>query len=409
LNDVVPRFEPFAGWRYDAAVDLGEVTAPPYDVLPEAERDELARRSPRNVVHVDVPRGDGDDPYAAAARRLTAWQDEGTLAQDDEPSFYLYRMGFRDLDGRARQTSGVIGALAVGEPDVLPHERTTPKARSDRLALLRATGHNLSPVWGLSLAEGLSALAQPEGPPLARCTDGDGVHHRLWRTASAGVCEAISGLVASAPVVIADGHHRYETSLAYRDERRAAGDDPGPADLAMALVVELAESELSVQPIHRLFAGLPPDFDLVGALEPFYEALRIVAVDPDLPALMDESGAVALLVSPGSAWLLRPRPDAFATTGAATAATGDDVADLDTSRLDVARATLPDHEVVYQHGVGAVVEQLAAGAFDAAVLVRPASVAQIAATARAGDRMPPKTTYFAPKPRTGFVLRAVRR
>ena len=111
------------------------------------------------------------------------------LVQDDAPSFYVYRMGYHDEQGRARQTTGVIGALELqvpGEGDVLPHEHTTPKAKSDRLALLQATRTNLSPIWGLSLAEGLSGLAEVPGPPVGRATDAEGVHHRLWRVTSAG-------------------------------------------------------------------------------------------------------------------------------------------------------------------------------------------------------------------------------
>src|SRR4029077_1915435 len=130
-------------------------------------------------------------------------------------------MGFHDESGRPHQTSGVIGALELavpGEGDVLPHERTMPKPKGDRLDLMRSCRANISPVWGLSLAEGLSALCEPSGPPTARCTDDDGVHHRIWRLEQPAVLEAISAAVGGAPVVIADGHHRYETALHYRDE-----------------------------------------------------------------------------------------------------------------------------------------------------------------------------------------------
>ncbi|MDQ3147252.1 MAG: DUF1015 domain-containing protein [Actinomycetota bacterium] len=395
------RFEPFTGLRYRKDIDLNQVTSPPYDVIADRERAMLAERTPYNAVHVDLP-VEGADPYAEAARRLGRWQDEGVLVTDAEPSFYLYRTGWHEPSGQARQTTGVLGALALPDPDgggsdVLPHEHTTPKAKSDRLALLRATGHNLSPIWALSLAEGLSELSEPNGPPVGRCTDEAGVHHRLWRVTSSALLDAVTSLVASAPVVIADGHHRYETSMAFRDERRAAGDGPGAADLTLALLVELTESELAVQAIHRLVRGLPEDFDLVAALEPFFEPLQLVAMDESLTQRMVEVGGLALVVSGGSAWLLRPREDAFPAG----------IPDLDSSRLDVARAALPAHEVVYQHGPGAVAERVDLGEFDAGFLLRPATVDQIAATARSRDRMPPKTTYFFPKPRTGFLFRSL--
>src|SRR5690606_22470218 len=152
-------------------------------------------------------------------------------------AFYAYRMGYRDERGGLRQTSGIVGALTLGTGDVLPHEQTTPKAKSDRLDLLRACRTNLSPLWALSTAPGLSSLAELPGPPVARATDDEGVHHRLWKVDAPGIVAAISEAVAARPLVIADGHHRYETASTYREERRAV-DGPGPWDAVMAYVVE---------------------------------------------------------------------------------------------------------------------------------------------------------------------------
>jgi uncharacterized protein (DUF1015 family) len=223
------------------------------------------------------------------------------------------------------------------------------------------------------------------------------VHHRLWRITQPGVVEAVAEAVAAAPVVIADGHHRYETALAYRDERRAAmGDRPGAYDAVMAYVVELSEDQLMVRPVHRLLSGLPEGYDLVEALSPSFELTDAGATPPvALPARMAESGALGLLTA-GAAVLLRPRPEML---GGAQ--------DLDSSRLEVALAALPEHRVAYQHGVDHVAAAVESGAAQAGVLLRPASVAQIAETGRGGDRMPPKTTFFEPKPRTGMVFREV--
>src|SRR4051794_13855950 len=162
----VPRFEPFAAIRYAPGVALDAVTAPPYDVLADAEVTTLAARDEHNIVRVDVPReADGPQRYARAAEVLRTWLADGTLVLDDAPTFTLYRMRFTDAAGTARETVGVIGALEVvdeGAGGVLPHERTTPKASTDRLDLMRATSANLSPVWGLSLAGGLTAaLVEP--------------------------------------------------------------------------------------------------------------------------------------------------------------------------------------------------------------------------------------------------------
>ena len=397
----MPRFEPFAGLRFDAErFDLADVTAPPYDVIDDEQRAALAARSPRNIVHVDLPVAEGGrDRYANACHLLHAWMDDGTLVRDDEPSFYVYRMGYHDEQGRAHQTSGVIGALELAESgvgDVLPHEQTTPKARSDRLDMLRACHANLSPVWGLSLAEGLGALCELPGPPLARWTDDDGVHHRLYRIVEPGVIDAIRDAVAGSPVLIADGHHRYETSRVYRDERVAAGVATDADGLTMTFVVELSPEQLHVRAIHRLLSGLPQGFDLLGALAARFEPFETDASDPTaLLTRMADAGALAL-VQPSGAWLLRPRPGAF-----------DGVADLDSSRLSAALAEVPSVEVTYQHGADTVVKRVGAGEAQAAVLLRPATVDQIAATASARTLMPPKTTFFWPKPRTGLVLRTL--
>ncbi|MGH9183918.1 MAG: DUF1015 family protein [Acidimicrobiales bacterium] len=399
----MPRFAPFRGLRYAESLDLEAVTSPPYDVIDEAERIELTRRSPHNAVRLDLPRdGEGQEPYRGAARLLSAWREQGLLVPDDAPALYLYRMGYRGPAGRPRQISGVVGALEVAEPgdgQVLPHERTTPKPRGDRLELLRATRHNLSPIWCLSLATGLAGLCEPAGPPLGRCTDPQGVHHRLWRVASAALIEAIGDVVASAPALIADGHHRFESARVYRDERRAVGAGWCPAsELVMAMVVELADARLSVRPIHRLLLDLPPDLDVVAALAPFFEPVGPVdPAGPSLEARMDDAGALGVVVPGGRAWLLRPRAGAFP----------DDLADLDASRLEAALPALPPHGVSYEHDTGRVLDHVAGGRCSAGLLLRPATVSQIAATASHGDRLPPKTTYFAPKPRTGMVFRSL--
>lgn len=401
------RFEPFPGIRYDPdVVDPGLVTAPPYDVLDDAEREALLARDPHNVIAVDLPvppGGEGTDAdYERAATLFRQWQQEGVLITD-EPSFYAYRMGYTDEAGRARQVAGIIGALELSPPDagsVLPHEQTTPKAKTDRLRLYRATGANLSAVWGLSPAAGLGALAEMPGPPVARWTDDLGVHHRLWQITQPGVLEAISSAVGSQPVVIADGHHRYATALQHRDERHEAGDGDGPWDLVLALVCELSEDQLDVQPIHRVLSGLPADLDLVTALEPWFEVTPDDAVvDATVVDRMVAAGALTLLTSKG-AWSLVPRPEVVA-----------EARDLDSSRLDLALDGLAAQHgelgVAYQHGVDRVQALVASGDADAGVLLRPASVEQILEIAHGGERMPPKTTFFSPKPSTGQVFRSI--
>jgi uncharacterized protein (DUF1015 family) len=399
----VPRFEPFAGLRYDPArSDLAAVTAPPYDVIDDEQRAALAGRDPHNIVHLDLPVDeDGVDRYRVACARLRAWRDEGVLVLDETPVFYVYRMDHHDDEGGDQHTTGVIGALELsrpGEGGILPHEHTTPKAKTDRLEMLRSCEANLSPIWGLSTAPGLTDLCHRADDLLGDWTDDDGVRHRLWRVAEPDLIDAIATAVSAAPVVIADGHHRYETSLAYRDERRAAaaagGDKPADYDLTMTFVVELAEDELTVRPIHRLVAGLPDDLDLVAALADSFAISPTDPADEGIGSRLAEAGALGLVTRDGT-WLLQPRADLEARAGR----------DHDSSRHDAALAGLPDHQLTFQHGVANVVRAVDKGDAQAGILLRPATVAQIIEIADGGDRMPPKTTFFHPKPRTGLVVR----
>ena len=393
----MPRFEPFIGIRYDTAtLDAALVTAPPYDVISPSDRAALVASAPTNVVRIDLPI-EGNDPYGDAAQQFTQWRSEGVLVDDSQPSFTVYRMDAPDENGVIRHTTGVIGAMELtrpGEGDILPHEFTTPKAKSDRLDLLRSTRSNLSAVWGLSPARGLTALLESTEAPLCRF-EADGVTHSVWRITDTARIDAIRSAIGSAPIVIADGHHRYETSLAYRDERRESDGNGGQADAVMTFVVELVEDELDVGPIHRLLSDLPEGFDLRGAFDPFFEIEAFTFTDAPTVHRIQELGGL-VLVLPGDAWLLRPRPETISATR-----------DLDSSRLDLALASLPAHGLVYQHGVEHIRSAVDSGAAQAGVLLRPVTIDQIIEIAEGGEKMPPKSTFFAPKPRTGVVFRSI--
>lgn len=391
------RFQPFPAVRYDLGrVDIGRVICPPYDVIDDVQRAELARRDPHNAVRIDLPAAEGGrDRYQVARSLLTGWRGEGVLVTDERPSFTVYRMAYTDDAGAARHTTGVIGALELSPPgrDILPHEHTTPKARSDRLDLLRSCRANTSAIWGLSLAKGLTDLLPVELEPAAAVDDGEGVVHTVWVVDDPEVCAAVAEAVEAQPVVIADGHHRYETSLAYRREREEADGEAGAAAATLAYLVELVEDELTVRAIHRLVDGLPAGTDLVAALDHWFEPAGPPPAGVPVTTAMDRAGALCA-VTPGGEVLLRPRPDALA-----------EARDLDSSRLDVALAALGGPSVRFQHGVDNVRAAVAGGDAQFGVLVRPATVAQIEATAHGGERMPPKTTFFHPKPKTGLLFR----
>lgn len=395
----MPRFEPFPALRYAPNLPLATVTAPPYDVLSDADLDALGAQHPRNIVHVDVPRErDGEGRYGAAAERLRAWVRDGTMVYDSQPSFTVYRMAFTDETGRRREISGVLGGLEVvdeGAGGVLPHERTTPKAKTDRLDLTRATQANLSPVWGLSLAGGLTELLVERAEPVGSFTDADGVTHTVERLDDDRRVRAIAELVGGSDVVIADGHHRYAISRTYRDERRAAANGAaGSWDLTLTYVNELVAEQLSVAAIHRLYTEINVD-ELHRALSGSFDLTPAGEVTPSTTLSMLERGALCLVDSNGIGTYLAPRSQAF--TG---------VRDLDSARLEHALATTP-HTVAYQHGVSNVLAALRDGTATAAILIRPVPVSEIRRTAHERLLMPPKSTFFTPKLKTGLVIRSV--
>jgi uncharacterized protein (DUF1015 family) len=392
----VPRFEPFAALRYSPSLTLDDVVAPPYDVLTDVDVDALLARHERNIVAIDVPREiDGPDRYTRAGERLQSWQADGSLVRDTAPSFTLYRMRFTDETGTARETVGVLGALEVvdeGADGVLPHERTTPKAKSDRLDLTRATNANLSPIWGLSLTPGLTELLRAAGEPMGSCHDEHGVMHAVERVTDPLRVQAIAAAVGSHPVLIADGHHRYAISRTFRDQERAAGRSSEAAELTLAYVAELVEDQLSIDAIHRLYHGVRAD-ELLQWFDDYFEMAEAGPVTAAFSAEVVARGALCLVRPDGTGVWLTPKTAAF-----------ESVRDLDGAALEYA---LREHDidVTYQHGVQHVVDALATGGATAGVLIRPTSIVEIRRTADERLLMPPKSTFFTPKLRTGPVLR----
>lgn len=391
----MPRFTPFPALRYTND-QIDDLIAPPYDVLSDAEVDALNARSPHNVTRVDVPReADGPGRYDRAGETLRQWIDAGVMSFDDRPTYTLYRLAFTDASGADRNIVGVLGGLEVGpygECGVLPHERITPKASTDRLDLTRSTRTNMSPVWGLSLAGGLTELLTEPGEAIATVTI-DGVVHTVERVSDPARIEAISAKIATDDVLIADGHHRYGVAQKFREEtREATGSNETPAEDTLVFVSELVADQLSVEAIHRLYSDI--DFEtLVAALEAGFDRSPAGIPDATTLAEMNERGALCLIGPSGDGEWLTPKPGAF-----------DGVRALDGLWLEELLADTA-HSVTYQHGVDRVGDAIARGVATAAVLIRPVSVAEIERTAREGVVMPPKSTFFTPKLLTGLVIR----
>jgi len=432
----VPDIRPFRALRYDPEMvgDTGQVVAPPYDVIGADLHRVLLARHPRNAVRLDLPLGepreDPDERYRRAARTLTAWRSDGTLRKDPRPSVYVYEQAYRvpgtDME---RTQRGFFARLRI-EPfgpgsSVLPHERTLSGPKEDRYRLLRATGLNTSPVVGLYEDPSGAAAAALAGisasSPAADITDVDGVRHRLWVIADEGegsTAAVLTAAAAAGPVYIADGHHRYETAVRYRDERRTASTEQDPAfDFLLMLFLDAAD-QLTVLPTHRVVRGLGADgFARLRDGLPGLFAVTEAATDA-LVARYDAAAELAGgagrlgLVTRDRSFLLEARREAFAVLSVAggevvraldvslVAATLDHVLGID------AAAVAGGERITYTKSAAeaaALVASAEDGA-DAAFLMEPTPVASILAVSRDGDVMPQKSTYFYPKALTGLVL-----
>ncbi|MGA1746528.1 MAG: DUF1015 family protein [Ilumatobacteraceae bacterium] len=388
-------FQPFRALRF-APDRLVDRVAPPYDVLTADDVRDLRRRGSVEVTRIDVPTVDGgDEPYDDARRMLTSWIDSGEVVLDDEPTFTICRMIFTDETGRSRRIDGVIGAIEVVDenaPGVLAHERTTPKASTDRLDLTRATKANLSPIWGLTSASGLTALLAEPGDD-AGSVLWDGVEHRFEVIRDRDRCRQIVAALESADVLIADGHHRYGVARMFRDEvRQRTGRTDTDAELTLMFVNELVPDQLAVAAIHRVYEGLDVD-EMLDALGPLFEPVETLQVDESTLTAIDRVGGVCVVDPTGTGTVLRPRPGVF-----------DGIRELDGLRLEIALEGT-NHEVSYQHGVNDVVARLREGVASVGVLIRPVPIDEIRRTADQRELMPPKSTFFTPKLLTGAVLR----
>jgi len=435
----VPEIRPFRALRFDPSVvgDPGLVVAPPYDVVGPDLRATLVDRSPANVVLLDIPAeelGDElDDRYRRAARTLAAWRSDGTLRKDPHPSVYVYEQAYVVPGTQTERTQrGFFARLrleAFGlDAGVMPHERTLDGPKEDRYKLLRATGVNTSPVVALfddeSGATGQRLAFVAAGPADLEVSDDDGVRHRLWAVpadgqgVSAEISDALIAAASARPVTIADGHHRYETALRYRDERRmsrSCEEDPA-FDYLLTLFLEAKGEPLTVLPTHRLLRGIGDQAaaalpDRAGEL---FEVDRVGSAE-DLVRRFEGAGLADGgegrfgLWTRGGGAMLTARREAFAPF---LPAGGDAVQALDVTLLGVALDRLAGLDanavaagaIGYTKSAAEAVAAVRSGEADAALLLEGTPVASVSAVARAGDVMPQKSTYFYPKALSGLVI-----
>jgi uncharacterized protein (DUF1015 family) len=412
---------PLRALRYDPdRVDLAEVVVPPYDVIPPADRDRYAAASEHSAVRLVLP-----DSPSHAGRLLYEWRQEGVLVQDDEPAIWWHVQDYVGPDGVEGSRSGFLSAVRLSdysEGRVRPHEQTHATAKAGRLELMRATSTNLSPVFGLyddpSSAPREALLEHVSGEPAMQVRDADGTTHSFWPVTDRDAIAAVQAAMADRDIVIADGHHRYETAVAYRDERRVRDGDPDgdqPYDFMLMHLVNLEGEGLEIYPTHRVVMGRREVTDEV--LHAFAvteldappaqveEALRRVPADTIAFAVWRGAGRPALLCT------LRDR----GAVGMAMMGTPAPLRSIDAAVLEaVVLAPLlglldpaqfaTTESIQYVRELGAATALVDQGEASAAFLLRAPTVEQVRAVAAAGAVMPQKSTYFFPKLYCGFLF-----
>lgn len=416
---------PLRGIRFDpAVVAIGGALAPPYDVISDAERDELYARDLRNIVRIDYGKDLPDDVagrsdrYTRAAEHLQSWLGLGILIRDRVPCYYVTEHHFPGPDGEAQVRRGVIATVRAApweQSDLRPHEHTLRGPKEDRLALMRATRAQTSPVFavwqGAPALDGLLASVCTPPATAGGRTEGEmgSEKHLLWAVDDPATVDAIRTAFEEARLYIADGHHRYETAAAYAAERAAAGDGPdSPSQFSLVYLADAADPGISLLPTHRLVR--PRDGvaysrdDLWMRLDDGWDVEEHDDLAGAAASAHEQAGArhaFAVRARDGSAVLSRPRsPSGSPRNDLDVAVLQDEV--LAPAGLDA--VAIREGALAYTRSLDEVDRAVAAGEAVLGFAVNPAGTAEMIAVADAGEVMPQKSTYFYPKVPTGLVL-----
>jgi len=427
---------PFRALRYNTTdpLSVALVTAPPYDCISAEEQEELYRTHPHNIVRIILGKStpvdtDKHNRYTRAASLMGKWRQAGILTRDSQPALYFYQQEF-EIDGKTLLREGFLARVGLeefGTGKVFPHEETMPGPKEDRLKLMRTTRANTEPIFGLfpDPENAVTALFHAGGQscdPLAQTVDGNGIVHRLFGCPDAVVIKRVIDAMAPKPIFIADGHHRYETALAYKREREAAGETIGPEHPAAAILmlcVSMHHPGLAVLPTHRILSGLPSltvDGLRKATAEHFdwQEFVGAEATSPRVDAHLKESrGHVFGLWVRGTqkAFVLTlkdPRVMDHFAADHSKAWRKLDVAILERVLLknDLPKAVAPADTptLSYVHLSQQAFDAVHEDGADAAFILRPLPVQSLQDVASQGERMPAKSTYFYPKAISGLVI-----
>lgn len=421
----------FRGFRYDLGRTgaLSDLIAPPYDVVDAALQQALLNRSPFNSIRVELPQehpgdNEGENRYIRASRTIKEWQAEDIIRQDSLRHVYVLEQEFA-AEGKTYKRRGVIVRVRLepfGKGQIYPHEETMSGPKEDRFKLFRATGMNLSPLFGLYPDEGNEVLAKVESlvfrtPPL-EATDHLGVISRLWPIADERAINGIIGLMGPKPVFIADGHHRYETGLRYLEERRAAGEvpnDEAAPNFTMMMLVSMNDPGLIILPTHRLLSNIAPmtSGQLRQVLEPHFTIESVEANGKDAWERIEMDGSQALFgfhTAADGVWQMA-RFRAPEMMKQLAGEHSDDWRDLAVSVLHVLvieKLLGGKPKCRYVHLVSEVEDALTKKECQIAALIPSATMAHVESTASQHEKMPPKSTYFYPKLPTGLVFNSLK-
>ena len=420
------EIRPFRALRFtDKAGRAEDLTCPPYDIISEQQRQELLARSSYNIVRLELPL-DGDDPYQKAGETLREWLKNGILKKDDRPAVYVYEIEFSLDGGGRRSVAGIAAQVKLEEFEkgvVLPHEETLSKAKTDRFNLMKATNCNFSSVYSLYMdgpgkALDINTLVADERPA-AVMTDWDGLTHRLWAVTDSRKISAVCGHFADKKLYIADGHHRYETALNYRNHLREKGAPAGAAsDYVMMAMVEMSHPGLVVFPTHRLVRGIKdfaPD-RIIAECEKYFEITKGIELSSINQALQSGYQAgrhtFAFYAGGGSFTLLTLRDTSVMEEflpGLSPASRSLDVAILHSLVLErlmgIDRENMANQRsLTYTRNISQVLDGVSSGEYQCGFILNPTRITEIRDVALAGEKMPQKSTYFYPKLITGLTM-----
>jgi uncharacterized protein (DUF1015 family) len=405
MTEVVP----FRGIHYNHDRVSGEVVAPPYDVISPEMRESLYAQSPHNIVRIDFGMGnpgdsEEDNRYTRARDFLKTWMEKGILARSEKPCYYAYRMTFDTRKGR-KSLVGFYGLTRLVElgKGVFPHEATHSKPKKDRLSLMAGTCANTSPIYSLYKSEKgdiikdiLSETTSSE--PYLEATDQDGTLHSFWVIDSPQQVTAMQEALRKVDIFIADGHHRYETALEYRrikDEESGMSEGNAPQDYVLMFLADIKDPALVALPTHRL---VTVDTDtIVEKLSDNFEVSE--TGDSDILAAIEDREHVFGMYAGGKRYTLHCKVCGLEDVSP-------ELKNLDVVVLHrlIFGKLLEVGNWGYEMDYKTTLSMVDDGEYDAAFFLNPTAVSDVERVALAGKRMPPKSTYFYPKVRTGFVI-----